>query len=194
MDEGLAKIRHARSMKDFPFLRLEDDEYVEYAFGRAAIRLILIIGAIELSLVGILLIFLAVLEGQSKIDAMGMNFMFITLAALVLTVFVIGAATIRVHRKNRLFVTNKHVIQIEMKSLLSSSCNMIDLGSIEDVSFSQKGLMEKLFHYGTLRLSTIGDETTYTFPYSDILPSELKAISNMITEAKKELKRKQAGE
>ena len=32
MDEGLAKIRHARSTKDFPYLKLEDDEYVEFAF------------------------------------------------------------------------------------------------------------------------------------------------------------------
>ena len=35
MDEGLAKIRHDRSKKDFPFLKLDDDEYVEFAFSRA---------------------------------------------------------------------------------------------------------------------------------------------------------------
>ena len=37
MDEGLGKIRHDRSVKDFPFLKLEDDEYVEFAFKRAKV-------------------------------------------------------------------------------------------------------------------------------------------------------------
>ena len=32
MDNNLAKIRHERSVKDFPGLKLEDDEYVEFAF------------------------------------------------------------------------------------------------------------------------------------------------------------------
>ena len=42
MDEGLVKIRNARSRKDFPFLKLEDDEYVEFAFKRTHICLVAI--------------------------------------------------------------------------------------------------------------------------------------------------------
>ena len=37
MDENLAKIRHERSKKDFPGLRLDEDEYVEFAFRRAKV-------------------------------------------------------------------------------------------------------------------------------------------------------------
>jgi hypothetical protein len=85
-----------------------------------------------------------------------------------------------------MIITNKHVIQMVMKSPVATSVNIIDLQSIEDASFHQSGLLQKLFRYGTLRLSTIGDETTYTFPYSDVSPSELKAISKLITEAKAE--------
>ena len=43
MDESLAKIRHERSKKDFPKLKLEDDEYVEFAFLRAKVCLLMII-------------------------------------------------------------------------------------------------------------------------------------------------------
>ena len=43
MDENLAKIRHERSKKDFPGLSLEDGEYVEFAFSRAKICLMMII-------------------------------------------------------------------------------------------------------------------------------------------------------
>ena len=39
MDENLLKIRHERSKKDFPNLRLDEGEYVEFAFRRAKICL-----------------------------------------------------------------------------------------------------------------------------------------------------------
>ena len=71
-----------------------------------------------------------------------------------------------------------------MKSPVVKSVNIIDLASIEDASFHQNGILQTMFHYGTFRLSTVGDETTYTFPFSDITPSELKAVSKLISGAK----------
>ena len=43
MDEGLNKIRHERSKKDFPSLKLEDDEFVEFAFSRARVYIFMIL-------------------------------------------------------------------------------------------------------------------------------------------------------
>ena len=43
MDKALAKVRHERSKKDFPFLKLEEDEYVEFAFSRARVCLAMIL-------------------------------------------------------------------------------------------------------------------------------------------------------
>ncbi len=162
MDESLAKIRHERSKKDFPGLNLDDGEYVEFAFHRSRACLILIFGALFVSLVIILLAFLLSLMGASLLDEMGRNFLFIILGALL-------AAT----------------VQKVMDSPVSKSINTIDLSSVEDVSFHQKGILPSLFHYGTLRLSTVGDETTYTFKYSDISPEDLKAVTKLVTSAKK---------
>ena len=78
-----------------------------------------------------------------------------------------------------------HVIQMVMSSLVSTSVNIIDLYSVEDASFRQEGILQKLFGYGTLRLATVGDETTYTFKYSDIKPAEFRAVIELITNAKK---------
>ncbi|MBP5512920.1 PH domain-containing protein [Candidatus Saccharibacteria bacterium] len=186
MDESLVKIRHARSKKDFPSLKLEDDEYVEFAFRRSRLCLMAIFGGVAAGLVVILLAFLIVLLGQNSLDEMGRNFMYIILTCLVVAAMLIGLVALIVYRGNRMIITNKHVIQMVMKSPVATSVNIIDLQSIEDASFHQSGLLQKLFRYGTLRLSTIGDETTYTFPYSDVSPSELKAISKLITEAKAE--------
>lgn len=188
MDEGLIKIRHARSKKDFPFLKLDTDEYVEFAFKRSRLCLFAIFGGVAIGLIAILLAFLLVLLEQDSLDEMGRNFMHIILACLVAAALLIGLVALVVYRGNRLFITNKRVIQMVMKSPVVTSVNMIDLSSIEDASFHQSGIMQKMFKYGTFRLSTVGDETTYTFPYSDISPAELKAISELITRSKKKFK------
>ena len=191
MDEGLTKIRHDRSKKDFPFLKLEDDEYVEFAFTRAKVCLALIFGGLAAGIIFILLAFLIVILNQQYVDEMGRNFMFVILTVLILMAIVISLVALMVYRGNRLFITNKHAIQMVMKSPVATSINMIDLQSIEDASFHQNGVLQKMFHYGTLRLSTVGDETTYTFDYSDINPAELKEVSKLITDAKKKSAQKQ---
>lgn len=189
MDENLGKIRHERSKKDFPMLNLEDDEYVEFAFKRARICLYLILCGTSFGVILVLLAFLLTLLGQSMIDEMGKNFLFIILLALLASAVIIGMIALTTYRGNRLFVTNKRVIQMVMSSLVSSSINAIDLASVEDVSFRQDGIMARLFHFGTLRLATVGDETTYTFKYSDVTSDDIKAISKMITDAKKKQKK-----
>ena len=189
MEEGLVKIRHARSAKDFPRLKLEDDEYVEFSFKRARVCLMAILGAVAAGLIVLLLVFLFVLLGQSMIDDMGKNFLFIILATLVAVAVLAGIVATMIYNGNRLFITNKHVIQMVMSSPMATSVNVIDLQSIEDASFRQDGLLQKMFGYGTFRLSTVGEETTYTFPYSDITSSELKAVSKLITEAKKSFRK-----
>ena len=186
MDESLVKIRHERSKKDFPGLRLEEDEYVEYFFRRARVCLMAIWGGSFFGVVVILLGFLLVLMGQSKLDELGLQFMLIMLFSLLAAVIFIFLFALKIYYGNKLFVTNRKVIQFIMMSPISSSINIIDLFSIEDASFRQDSLMQKMFHFGTLRLATVGDETTYTFTYSDIKPEELKAVTDLISEVKKQ--------
>jgi hypothetical protein len=194
MDESLAKIRHERSKKDFPGLRLEDDEYVEFAFKRAKICLLLIFGGVGLGLAVVLLAFLLVLMGQSMIDEMGRNFLFIILAALLAAAIIIGLISLTVHRGNKLFITNRRVIQMVMTSPVVNSVNIIDLSSVEDASFRQENLLQNMFHYGTFRLSTVGDVTTYTFKYSDITGEQLKEVTDLISNAKKRCRKKKEAE
>lgn len=190
MDENLAKIRHERSKRDFPGLKLDDDEYVEYFFKRAKICLWVIFGTTFVGLVIVLLAFLFILMNQSSIDEMGRNFMFIMLFALLAAALLICVISLRIYNGNRLYISNKHVMQMVMNTPLSTSVNIIDLESVEDASFRQDGFFQKLFHYGTFRLATVGEETTYTFTYSDITPEELKGVTELITNAKENRKEK----
>lgn len=189
MDENLTRIRHERSKRDFPGITLEDGEYVEFAFSRARICFLLIWGCTIAGIIFVLIAFLFTLLGQSRIDEMGMRFLFIILFALLAAIVLIGVVTAHVYRGNRLFITNMHVIQMIMNSPVSSSINIIDLSSVEDASFRQDTIMQRIFHYGTFRLSTVGEETTYTFKYSDISSKELNEVTRLITDAKKEVRK-----
>ena len=189
MDKNLLKIRHDRSVKDFPFLTLEDDEYVEFAFKRAKICLMMVVGTIAAAISIVLFAFLLILMGQSTIDATARNFLYLILVLIIVCGLIAAWIAAMVFRGNQMFITNKRVIQLVMKSPVVKSVNMIDLPSVEDASFHQTGLMQTYFHYGTFRLSTVGDETTYTFPYSDISPSDLRAVSKLITSAKEKVKK-----
>lgn len=194
MDENLAKIRHERSKKDFPGLRLEEDEYVEFAFKRAKVCLLLILGGTAFGLIVVLLAFLLVLMGQSMIDEMGRNFLFIILTALLASAVIIGIVALTIYNGNKLFITNRRAIQMVMTSPVANSVNIIDLSSVEDASFRQDSILQNLFHYGTFRLSTVGDETTYTFKYSDITGEQLKAVTDLISAAKKRSHKKKVAE
>ena len=51
-----------------------------------------------------------------------------------------------------------------MRDWSSDVCSSDLLFSIEDVSFRQENILQKLFHYGTIRLSTVGDGEPYLLP------------------------------
>lgn len=186
MNEALKNVRHARSKKDFPHLKLEEGEYVELAFSRAKICLTAImIGTIAAFALILLVFIITMASGVLSSDDMGRNFLAVVFTTIIAVIFIAAIISLRIYRGNKLFITNKRVMQFSMTSLVSSSVNIIDLSSIEDASYHQKNIFQKIFKYGTLRLSTVGDETTYTFPFSDISAEELKQIAYLVSNVKK---------
>ena len=86
---------------------------------------------------------------------------------IIFTIFVILSEYIVyfVYTNNRFFLTNDSIIQQTQTGMFSNSEHIISLGNVEDASYSQNGIIEQLFNYGSIRLSTEGDETTYRFTY-----------------------------
>ena len=193
MKNYLVRLRHARSAKDFPGLKLEDNEYVELAIRRSKIGLILIWAA---QAVGILLLILALVllmtSGEtSQIFSIGgsaKSFLYLVIYILIGVILLVGLIGSHVYKGNTLFVTNKRLIHKNITSLFASSTNIIDLVSIEDVSFTQSGIFEYAFRLGTMRMSTVGNETTYTFKYIDTPTDELEVITHLVHTEKERTK------
>ncbi|MBQ2637938.1 PH domain-containing protein [Candidatus Saccharibacteria bacterium] len=185
MKTSLARIRHARSKQEFPFLPLEEGEYVELALTRSKLGLVLIWGGVAIALLGIIL-FATIISSSLSASSLGgipnsaMPYFFMLIISLSLALVVAGVVGMKIYNGNSLFVTNKRIFQNTMTGLFARSSNVIELYRIEDVSFKQSGIFDYLFKIGTIRMSTVGDETTYTFPFVDTPTDEVEMIAHLI--------------
>lgn len=188
MKNDLENLRHSRSKKDFPEISLEEDEYVILKIKRSGILPVLIWAGVALA--GVLLIALNILvAGTANVfsTTATSQALFSIIVDIVFGVILIAALiSTHVYNLNRLFITNKRVIQNLQTSLFAGSTNVIDLVSIEDVSFKQSGIWDHILKTGTLRMSTIGDETTYTFTWMDEPNDELETITHLVHVAKED--------
>lgn len=191
--DDLKKMRHERSKLDYPGLKLEQNEYVELAIRRTKFGMWLIWALVAAGFVAVtcVIILLAVTGGS---DAIGINdaaqhYLYILLFGLYAVILLSGAIGSYVYNGNYMYITNRRIFQTSMTHLLSRSTNVIDLISIEDVSFMQKGILPHLFRYGTIRMATVGDETTYTFKYIDKPNDEMDTITHLVHKAKESTKK-----
>jgi hypothetical protein len=190
MRSDLAKLRHARSKKDFPDISLEENEYVVLKIKRSNIIPIFVWTGVILAAIFFIALNIMIahstVTGMFAMDAASKGFFGIIIDIVFGVILISAIVSMHVYSSNHLFVTNKRIIQKAQSSLFSSSTNVIDLVSIEDVSFKQSGIMEHLIKVGTLRMSTIGEETTYIFKYVDTPIDELETITHLVHVEKQE--------
>ena len=196
MKQELIKLHHARSEKDFPELRLEENEFVELAIQRSKIGLIFIWGAAIIGYIALIVavIFLefgsASLLSSSNLNHFAKSYLYLIVLILFGIITISAFVGSRVYRANRLYVTNKRLIYHQTQTLFSKSVNVIELLSIEDVSFKQDNIADHLFKLGTIRMSTVGDETTYVFKGVNTPDDELDIITHLVHMEKEKTKRR----
>ena len=179
------KARHEESMRLFPQLNLSEAEYVISAVRRHPIGLFFPIG-ITIFLIALVASF--IINFKIMAPALGLEGVisyesFTLIGILLITLFAIGGyIAVWVYVNNRFFLTNESVIQEIQHSLFSKHEQTVSLQNIEDASFLQHGIIQSMLNYGSIRLSTEGDETTYRFYYV-ANPKEQIAILNNAVEA-----------
>jgi hypothetical protein len=188
MKSDLAKVHHARSVKEFPEIDLEEGEFVALHVVRSKIGLILIwvgevvgFGALTVALS----LFLIAGDSIFELNDVARGYLFMIIFVLYGVLILSGVIGTVIYRSNHLYITNKRAIQKSRPSLFANSTNIIELKSIEDVSFRQDGILDYILRMGTIRMATMGDETTYTFPYVDTPRDEIRVITHLVHETKK---------
>ncbi|MBC7943288.1 PH domain-containing protein [Candidatus Saccharibacteria bacterium] len=178
------QIKHDRSRLDYPALNLSEGEYIISAVRRHPIGLF-IPYAISVLLVSLMLslLFNYDLFVQSfDLSGAAANPVVAAIPILLFT-FLISIGTYIVHyvyTNNRFFLTNESVIQEIQLSLFSHHEQTVSLANIEDASYTQLGLIQQIFNYGSIRLSTEGDETTYRFTYVANPKQHIATLNNAV--------------
>lgn len=178
------KKRHEESVQHFPMLNLSEGEYVVNAVRRHPIGLIIPMG-IGTILIGILLGVLLNYSEFALAIGIGGNFAEASAVAVPILVFcvLIGLGMFVVYYvyvSNKFFLTNESVIQEIQHSLFSRLEQTVSLSSIEDASYTQTNILQHLFNYGDIRLSTEGDETTYRFSYVANPKQHIEILNNAV--------------
>lgn len=177
-DTVMRKTRLSR--QKYPNLNLSDGEYVISAVKRHPLGLISIWLSVTLVSLVIFMIPLVFKEGIFGLNEQGVLLGSIILIALLILVVLIGAVATMVYQANRFYLTNESVIQHIQTSLFAQNNQTVSLSNIEDASFRQVGLLQTIFGYGSIRLSTQGDETTYRFSWVSNPKQQIDILNNAV--------------
>lgn len=181
-DEIAAK--HRISVQKYPFLNLSEGEYVIREVRRHVIGLVPILGFvffIVLLLVGVVAWYPTFLEESQNASQFPSTIVVGMIATLFGSLFLIGGyISAYVYMSNKFFLTNESVIQEIQHSIFSKHEQTVSLANIEDVSYRQNGIIPHIFNYGSIRLSTEGDETTYRFQYVANPKVQIAILNNAV--------------
>lgn len=178
------KLKNRQSKKIFPGLNLSEGEYVIKSISRNPIGLVvpMALGLIMIIIVFIFLfnldLFMSTFQSSGvSIDSSVAIFPAIIFIGLVLMGMYISY---HVYTSNKFFLTNESVVQETQTSLFSKREQTVSLINIEDVSYIQNGIIQQIFNYGSIRLSTEGEETTYRFNYVSNPKETIAALNNAV--------------
>lgn len=171
--------RHEDSKSRYPTLNLSKEEYVISEVRRHWIGLV---GPLGLAILLALLILSGLLAYPLLFPSGNPPFESLLLPAVLLLILVgIGSYVVTwVYINNKFYLTNESVIQEIQIALFSHNEQTVSLSNIEDASYRQAGIMQTMLDYGSIRLSTEGDETTYRFKYVSNPKMQIAQLNNAV--------------
>src|SRR6478672_6380922 len=175
--------RHDESVKKYPHLNLSAGEFVVIDIKRHPVGLLLPIAATGITLLSLIAVLIlypsdSSLAAGPALPTFGQ--IVIPMILFMLLIAVGGSIAVWVYLQNQFYMTNESVIQEIQHSLFSRHEQTVSLGSIEDASFKQSGILQMMLNYGTVRLSTEGEETTYRFTYVTNPRNHVAILNNAI--------------
>ncbi len=180
------KAKHEESARRFPSLNLSDGEFVISAVRRHPIGLLI---PVSVTVLLLLMVFIGMIAYPTMMASIAENSVVappdasgvVLVGLLLMALFAIGGyVAVWVYLNNKFFLTNESVIQEIQTSLFAKHEQSVSLANIEDASFEQKGIIQALLGYGSIRLSTQGDETTYRFHYVKNPKDQIALLNNAV--------------
>lgn len=102
---------------------------------------------------------------------------FLILSLVILLVL----GTIWIWRRNRIIVTNHHIVDIDQIGLFNRTVSTLRLEEIQDISAKINGPLQNILQYGTIIIQTAGERENFVF---DFVPDPYD-LERYILEARK---------
>lgn len=175
-------MRHEKSKRMFPDLNLTAGEYVILRIKRHPIGLLLPMITTIAIVVSMLVLIIAypIIAADTAGNDSNVGIVTLILMAVIVLVSIGGYISVWVYTRNTFYLTNESAVQEIQHGVFSRHEQTVSLGSIEDASFVQRGILQSIFDYGTMRLSTEGEETTYRFAYVANPKRQVAIVSNAV--------------
>lgn len=169
---------HDRSVHDYPDIKFSPTEYVVIDVQRSpwgVIRIWLFALIVFIALGAIMIL----LHQTAPVELAQWTYVALFLGTIAITLLV-GTVGTHVYRNNSFIVTNERVIAHIQLTPFAQRTQNVELEHIEDCSVTQSNPMQHMFNYGSIRLSTVGDEQTYLFTYVDNPQHQFEVINHVV--------------
>lgn len=77
----------------------------------------------------------------------------------------LAIGTVWIWRRNKVVVTNQHIVDIDQMGLFNRTVSTLRLEEIQDISAAVKGPFQTFFQYGTILIQTAGERENFVFDY-----------------------------
>lgn len=84
---------------------------------------------------------------------------------ILLIIFILIASTLWIWKRNRVIITNNHIVDVEQLGLFNKIVSTLRLDEIQDVSASISGPLQMYFKFGTVIIQTAGERENFVFDY-----------------------------
>ncbi len=90
------------------------------------------------------------------------------------------------YKSNVVLITSDKLAQFLYTTIFDRKISQLSIGDVQDVTVSQKGILARLFNYGTLVVETAGEQQNYTFTY---VPTPYEASKAIVAAHEENLKK-----
>ncbi|MCL2451766.1 PH domain-containing protein [Candidatus Saccharibacteria bacterium] len=170
------QVKHDDSVRLYPEIQFSDTEYVVIDIQRTIWGLVMI-WAVAIASFAVIALFAAAMVSIADVDPF---IMFMIVVGLGILCLAGGATGHYVFRRNIFIVTNERIFSRIQLTPFSYRAQNVEIDHIEDCSFTQNGIVQMLFNYGTIRLSTVGDEHTYVFTFVARPEEQFKVANHVV--------------
>lgn len=96
----------------------------------------------------------------------------------ILTVLVVLGTALGayMYKSNVVLVTSEKVAQLLYRTIFDRKISQLSLGDVQDVTVNQKGILARMFNYGTLIIETAGEQANFIFTFTPMPYERAKDI------------------